>query len=184
MPLEFKGCIRDRVPPWLKSPPPQCRILQWVEWDALAWEAIQRKLDKVQKLGSIRARPVKTSHLTLQYQKAKVTFACSMTGPRVDSMMLCGTLGPPAYHMKHLSCVGPKAYMGDIDIKDMMHPELCSVIGVDLIPYFPKELHPKMEVHHLREHWPHCGKGFKNSPLYCHPSCPLCQGYHTWRSKG
>lgn len=87
-----------------------------------------------------------------------------MTGPRVDSMMLCGTLGPPAYHIKHLSCVGPKAYMGDIDIKDMMHPELCSVIGVDLIPYFPKELHPKMEVHHLREHWPHCGNGFKNSP--------------------
>jgi hypothetical protein len=164
----YQEIIRDGLPLWYQSTPPQYRKPQHCKPDLVTREAIKGKLSTVRQKGYIQ--PGKVSSL--------ISFFAVPKGDSDIRMVYNGTqsglndsLWAPWFRLptieQHLRAVMPGTYMADLDIGEqflnfILHEKTQVFAGVDLTSYFPAELTTGSTV--LWERWTRCGMGFRSSP--------------------
>jgi hypothetical protein len=127
-------------------------------------------LSTVRKKGYITKGSVKslTSYFAVPKGEHDVRMVYDASKSNLNKSLWAPNFGLPTVEALTRS-VDETCWMGDLDIGEMflnfcLHPDLQPFCGVDVKPYFPKEVHSDSS---LWEVWVRCMMGLKPSPYRC-----------------
>jgi hypothetical protein len=170
LPQAHREAVRDGYPPYFQGTPPSYRRPQPFERDANVRAKVREKLSTVRKKGYITKGSVKslTSYFAVPKGEHDVRMVYDASKSNLNKSLWAPNFGLPTVEALTRS-VDETCWMGDLDIGEMflnfcLHPDLQPFCGVDVKPYFPKEVHSDSS---LWEVWVRCMMGLKPSPYRC-----------------
>jgi hypothetical protein len=170
---EYRLTIRDGLPLWFISTPPECKVPQRGEPDVTLREKVERKLIKVREHSYLCPGPVKSLISFFTIPKVEDDVRIVYNGMKSG---LNDSLWAPWFQLptidQQLQAVEPGTFMADLDngemfLNFMLHPKVQPYAGVDFTLYFPEELLNTSGCKAKRtlwKHWTRCGMGFRPSP--------------------
>ncbi len=170
---DYHTTIRDGLPLWFISTPPEYKVPQRGEIDVALREKIKEKLRKVRERRYLQPGPIKalTSFFTVPKGDDDIRVVYNGTKSGLNDCLWAPWFRLPTVE-QHLRAVEPGTFMADLDIGEqflnfMLHPKVQQYAGVDFTLYFPESMIDSPGAKQkctLWERWTRCGMGFKPSP--------------------
>jgi hypothetical protein len=167
-PAHYRKVIRDGLKVYFQKDPPRYRTAQQDVANKGIKKKIKEKLAKVRKKGYIAPGFVESLTAFFGVPKGDDDIRLVYDGS-VSRLNL--TIWVPRFFLPtirtHLRAVDENTYMADVDIGEMflnfiLHKNLRSLAGVDLIHYFEDETEGA-----LWEAWTRAAMGLRSSPFQC-----------------
>jgi hypothetical protein len=178
-PEEYQTIIRDGLPLWHSSSPPEYKVPQQMERDPVLREAVKGKLSTVRKKRYIQPGTVKalTSFFSVPKGDDDIRIVYNGTKSGLNDCLWAPWFPLPTIE-QHLRAVEPGTFMADVDISEqflnfILHEHTQPYAGVDLTMYFLDEVWDMKLTSRrstLWERWTRCTMGFRPSPYQA------CQG--------
>jgi hypothetical protein len=166
---EFRKHARDGIPVlWLPDKKPTNKKPQPEVHDPIVKRSMKSKLNKVRKRGYVQQGFVKSLIRFFAVPKgdSDIRMVYDGTASGFNDSVWVPSFGLPTIDTL-LRGTSSESWMVDLDIGDMflnfmLDEDAREMVGIDLTPFFPEELHEDVRI--LWEYWVRCAMGLKVSP--------------------
>jgi hypothetical protein len=169
-PKEHRREARDGYSPYVQGPLPAYKRPQPAEKDLETRRKVVEKLSTVRSRGYISKGFFQslTSYFSVPKGDEDVRIVYDASKSKLNQSLWAPNFGLPTVEAL-VRGVDESCWMGDLDIGEMflnfcLHPDLQPLCGVDVHPYFPKEVKRGGT---LWERWVRCMMGLKPSSYMC-----------------